>query len=66
MPKTIPSCHRLLTSLLLLIASGCSPSDDRLVELGQQACQRQAEQNQTIAELAQQIQSLKQELQSSR
>ena len=41
--------------LLLLIVIGCSPSDDRLVELGQQACNRQARQNQAIADQSQQI-----------
>ena len=41
--------------LLLLIVIGCSPSDDRLVELGQQACDRQARQNQAIADQSQQI-----------
>jgi hypothetical protein len=47
-------CPRLLMTLLLLIVIGCSPSDDRLVELGQQACDRQARHNQAIADQSQQ------------
>ena len=36
-------------ALALLIASGCSPSDERLVELAERSAQRQKEQNETIA-----------------
>lgn len=49
MPKTLGRLPRPIL-LLTLILTGCSSSDDRLVELGEQSCERQAEQNQTIAE----------------
>ena len=55
MPKTVLRCPQLLMILLLLIVIGCSPSDDRLVELGQQACDRQARQNETIADQNRQV-----------
>jgi len=54
MPKTTIRCPRLWT-IPLLIATGCSPSDERLIELGQQSADRQAQQNQTIAEQSRQV-----------
>ena len=52
--------YRPLTWTLLLsipiAVLGCSPPpDERLIELGQQSCDRQAEQNQTIAEQTRQL-----------
>jgi hypothetical protein len=44
-----------LWTILLLIVTGCSPSDERLVELGQQSADRQAEQNRTIADQSRQV-----------
>ena len=46
----------LLLSIPIAVL-GCSPppGDERLVELGQQSCDRQAEQNQTIAEQTRQL-----------
>ncbi len=41
--------------LLLLLATGCSSPDDRLVKLSQESCDRQAQQNQTIAEQSRQV-----------
>ena len=39
---------------VLLVATGCNSSDERLIELSQQGCQRQAQQNQTIADQSRQ------------
>ncbi len=55
MPKIVLRHRQLLTTLLLLIVTGCSSSDDRLVELGQQSADRQAKQNQTIADQSRQV-----------
>jgi hypothetical protein len=55
MPKTVPPCPRLWTILFLILVTGCSSSAERLVELGQQSADRQAEQNQTIADQSQQV-----------
>lgn len=40
---------------LVLIVIGCSSPDDRLAELGKESCDRQAEQNETIASQAGQV-----------
>ena len=53
MPKIV--LRRPLWTILLLIVTGCSPSDERLVGLGQQSAERQAEQNQTIADQSRQV-----------
>ncbi len=56
MPKSHLHHHRMLMILPLILAIGCSPPpDERLVELGQQACDRQAQQNQTIADQSRQV-----------
>ena len=55
MPKTALPRLPLWTILLLILVTGCSSPDDRLVELGQQACDRQARQNQTIADQSRKI-----------
>ena len=46
-----------LTAMLLVViwAGGCSPSDERLVELSQDSVKRQAEQNRAIAAQSQEI-----------
>ena len=47
---------QLWTILLLILVAGCSSGDDdRLAELGQQSADRQAEQNQTIADQSRQV-----------
>ncbi len=53
MPKIVLRCP--LWTILLLIVTGCSPSDERLVELGRESADRQAEQNQTIADQSRQV-----------
>ena len=54
MPKIV--LRRLpLWTILLLIVTGCSPSDERLVEISQESADRQAEQNQTIADQSRQV-----------
>ena len=55
MPKILLPRLPLWTILLLILLTGCSSPDDRLVELGQQACNRQARQNQTIADQSRQV-----------
>jgi len=56
MPKTVLPRLQLWTILLLILVTGCSSGDDeRLAELGQQACDRQAQQNQTIADQSRQV-----------
>jgi hypothetical protein len=55
MLKTIVRRPQLWTILFLILVTGCSSSDERLVELGQQSADRQAEQNQTIADQSQQV-----------
>ena len=56
MPKTVLRRLQLWTILLLILVTGCSSGDDdRLVELGKQACDRQARQNQTIADQSRQV-----------
>ena len=56
MPKTVLPRPQSWTILLLILLTGCSSGDDeRLVELGQQACDRQAQQNQTIADQSRQV-----------
>jgi len=55
MPKIVLRRPRFWTILLLILVTGCSSPDDRLVELGQQACDRQTQQNQIIADQSQQV-----------
>jgi len=56
MPKIVLRRPQWWTILLLILVTGCSSSEDeRLVELGQQACDRQAQQNQTIADQSRQV-----------
>ncbi|NQU21990.1 MAG: hypothetical protein HQ567_11960 [Candidatus Nealsonbacteria bacterium] len=61
MSKSVLRRPRFWTILLLLIVTGCSPSDERLVELGQQSADRQAQQNQTIADQSRQVTETTQE-----
>jgi hypothetical protein len=53
MLKTVLRCR--LWTIPLLAVAGCSGSDERLVEVSQQSVERQAEQNQTIADQSRQI-----------
>ena len=55
MLKTVRSRRPTWMIPFLLIVAGCSSSDDRLIELGQQSCDRQAQQNDTIATQAKQV-----------
>ena len=56
MPRTILQRPSTWMILLLILVTGCSsPPDDRLAKLSQQSCDRQARQNQTIAEQSRQI-----------
>ncbi len=54
-PKTALRRPSTWMILLLLIVTGCNSSGERLVKLGQQSCERQAEQNQTIAEQSRKV-----------
>ena len=54
MPKIV--LRRLpLWTILLLIVTGCNSSDERLVKISQESADRQAEQNQTIADQSRQV-----------
>ncbi len=55
MPKIVLPHPQLWTILLLILVTGCSSPDKRLVELGQQSADRQAQQNQTIAGQSRQV-----------
>jgi hypothetical protein len=45
----------IVSITLMMLLSGCSPSDERLIEMSQQSLARQAEQNRQMAEQNQQI-----------